>query len=120
MELMVLQPPAHRSHVSSAAEFERLLRPHVPALYRSAYRWTGAVDRAEDLVQELLVRLFPKLDELRGLDRIRPWALRVMYRIFIDQVRRERRSPVQFNTEPPEESVDENDLDPIDPALGPT
>ena len=82
-----------------AAEFERLMREHVPALYRSAYRWTGAVDRAEDLVQQLLVRLFPRLAELRELDRLRPWALRVMYRIFVDGVRRERASPVQFGAE---------------------
>lgn len=85
---------------SDAAEFERLLRAHVPALYRSAYRWTGAVDRAEDLVQQLLLRLYPRLAELRELDQLRPWALRVMYRIFIDQLRRERTSPVQFGADP--------------------
>lgn len=85
---------------SDAVEFERLLREHVPALYRSAYRWTGAVDRAEDLVQQLLVRLYPRLAELRELDQLRPWVLRVMYRIFVDQLRRERASPVQFGADP--------------------
>ncbi|HET9446152.1 MAG TPA: RNA polymerase sigma factor [Steroidobacteraceae bacterium] len=82
-----------------AAEFERLLRPHVPAFYRSAYRWTGAVDRAEDLVQQLLLRLYPRLAELRALEQVRPWALRVMYRIFVDELRRTRASPVQFGSE---------------------
>ncbi len=82
-----------------AAEFERLLRPHFPAFYRSAYRWTGAVDRAEDLVQQLLVRLYPCLAELRALEQVRPWALRVMYRIFVDELRRTRSSPVQFGLE---------------------
>lgn len=82
-----------------AAEFDRLLRQHIPAFYRCAHRWTGTPDRAEDLVQELLVRLYPRLDELRGLDRPRPWAMRVMYRIFVDQLRRERSSPVQFGME---------------------
>jgi RNA polymerase sigma factor (sigma-70 family) len=86
-----------------AAEFDRLMREHVRALYRSAYRWTGTVDRAQDLVQELLVRLYPRLAELRELDRVRPWALRVMYRIFIDQLRRERNSPVQFGAEAPQD-----------------
>ncbi len=60
MEIMVLQKRARPSHANAAAEFDRLLREHVPALYRAAYRWTGAVDRAEDLVQELLVRLYPE------------------------------------------------------------
>src|SRR5688572_30838406 len=99
MSSMFLKKRAQQPHADAAAEFDNLLREHVPALYRAAYRWTGAVDRAEDLVQELLVRLFPKLEELRGLDKIRPWALRVMYRIFVDRVRRERSSPVQFGAE---------------------
>jgi RNA polymerase sigma-70 factor (ECF subfamily) len=88
------------AETSDAVEFARLLRDHVPAFYRAAYRWTGAVDRAEDLVQQLLLRLYPRLAELRELDQIRPWALRVMYRIFIDQLRRERSSPVQFGADP--------------------
>ena len=83
-----------------AQEFDGLVREHVPAFYRTAYRWTGSADRAEDLVQDLLVRLYPRLDELRGIDLLRPWATRVMYRIFIDQLRRERSSPVQFGGEP--------------------
>ena len=119
MESMVLQKPARPSHANAATEFDHLLRDHVPALYRSAYRWTGAVDRAEDLVQELLVRLYPKLDELRGLERIRPWALRVMYRIFVDQVRRERSSPVQFGADLPEDNGDDEGPDLIDPSAGP-
>src|SRR5688500_4940292 len=89
-----------------AAEFDRLMREHIPALYRSAYRWTGAVDQAEDLVQDLLIRLYPRLEELRDLDQVKPWALRVMYRIFVDQLRRRRNSPVQFglDTDADEES----------------
>jgi RNA polymerase sigma factor (sigma-70 family) len=119
MEIMVPQKRARQSHASAAAEFDHLLRDHIPALYRAAYRWTGAVDRAEDLVQELLVRLYPKLEELRGLDRIRPWALRVMYRIFVDQIRRERSSPVQFGTDPPDNDNEEEAQDLIDPSAGP-
>ena len=106
---------------SDAIEFEQLLREHIPALYRSAYRWTGAVDRAEDLVQQLLLRLYPRLAELRELDQLRPWVLRVMYRIFVDQLRRERSSPVQFGADAgadDEGSVSENDAW-LDPGPGP-
>ena len=78
-----------------AAEFERLLRPLIPTLYRQAFRWTLARDQAEDLVQELLVRLFPRLEELAALDRLQPWVMRVMYRIFVDQYRRASNSPVR-------------------------
>lgn len=101
---------------AAAAEFDLLLRDHIPAFYQSAYRWTGAVDRAEDLVQELLVRLYPMLDELRTLDRPRPWATRVMYRIFVDRLRHERSSPVQFGLDA---AGSDEDADFIDPAEEP-
>lgn len=90
-------------------EFDRLFRAHIPALYRTAYRWAGSVDRAEDLVQELLTRLYPRMDELSALDQLRPWALRVMYRIFVDQTRRDSRSPVQFGLQCEEDELDEHE-----------
>jgi RNA polymerase sigma factor (sigma-70 family) len=116
-----LRPNKHAASGASA-EFELLIREHIPAFYHSAYRWTGTVDRAEDLVQELLVRLFPLLDELRRLDRIRPWALRVMYRIFVDQVRKQRNSPVQLAADQPHVNLDEDAEvyeDRIDPSQEP-
>ena len=96
----------------AAVEFERLLEPLIPVLFRHAYRWTAARDQAEDLVQELLLRLYPRLDELADLDRPQPWVLRVMYRIFVDQYRRETRSPVR----PSHEMPPSNDSEPADPG----
>src|SRR4051812_20723466 len=81
---------------SAAEEFDVLMRGHVRPLYRYAYRWTGDVDQAEDLVQETLTRLFSELPRLRELEQIRPWAARVMYRLFVDWLRRARGSPVTF------------------------
>ncbi|NGX16969.1 RNA polymerase sigma factor [Wenzhouxiangella sp. XN24] len=85
----------------SAQEFTRLLEPLIPTLFRHAYRWTAARDQAEDLVQELLVRLYPQMAKLAELERVEPWALRVMYRIFVDQHRRSRNSPVRPMHEAP-------------------
>lgn len=73
------------------AEFERLVRPHLDALYKLACRFTGATDRAEDLIQDLLVRLYPRREELADVEQLRPWLVRVMYRLFIDQIRRDSR-----------------------------
>jgi RNA polymerase sigma-70 factor (ECF subfamily) len=80
----------------SAAEFDLLLRGHVRPLYRYAYRWTGDVDQAEDLVQETLTRLYPELPRMREIEQLLPWVARVMYRIFVDGLRRANRSPVVF------------------------
>ena len=75
------------------AQFDQLVRPHLDHLYRLAYRFTGTADRAEDLIQDLLVRVYPRCDELVNIEQPRPWLARVMYRIFIDQVRHNARSP---------------------------
>lgn len=80
----------------TTAEFDLLLRGHVRPLYRYAYRWTGDVDQAEDLVQETLTRLFFELPRLREIEQVRPWAARVMYRIFVDWLRRAQRSPIMY------------------------
>ena len=72
------------------------MRGHVRPLYRYAYRWTGDVDQAEDLVQEALTRLYGEMPRLREIQQLRPWAARVMYRIFVDGLRRSQRSPVVF------------------------
>lgn len=68
-------------------EFEALIRPHLAALYRSARNFTGHAEDAEDLVQNVLARLYPRLDELRTIERLRPWLMKVLYREFVDSTR---------------------------------
>jgi RNA polymerase sigma-70 factor (ECF subfamily) len=84
--------------------FERLLQPHLDRLYRFAYRLTGSKPEAEDLFQDVLVKLFGKLDELVGIEEPGSWASRVMYNHFIDNRRRFARQRLV--------SVDEGQLPP--------
>lgn len=81
------------------SQFEQLIRPHLKQLYRLAYRYTGKRDDAEDLVQELLLKLFPRLEEMKEIDKLAPWLSRVLYRQFIDHLRRQQRSPIDFMDE---------------------
>jgi RNA polymerase sigma-70 factor (ECF subfamily) len=75
--------------------FEALVRPHYAVLCRTAYRLTRSVHDAEDLVQEVCVRAYPRLDELVQLDNPRAWLTCVMQRMFIDSTRRYERSHVE-------------------------
>ena len=75
------------------AEFEALVRPHLEWLYRLAYRYTAQVQDAEDLVQELLVRLYRNPGNLTQLSAPRPWLTRALYNLFVDQWRHRRRTP---------------------------
>lgn len=74
--------------------FELLIRPHYDALYRIAWRWTRSVEDAEDLVQEVCTRAWPRLEELERLERPKSWLIRVMYRLFVDLTRRHDRTRV--------------------------
>ncbi|HKJ70710.1 MAG TPA: RNA polymerase sigma factor [Gammaproteobacteria bacterium] len=73
------------------ADFEALVRPHVDHLYRMAFRFTGRREDAEDLVQELLVKLYPRREELAAVEQLRPWLTRVLYRQFVDDYRKRSR-----------------------------
>lgn len=78
--------------------FEVLLAPHIEHLYRLAYRFTGQRDEAEDLVQDLLLKLYPRRHELEHIEALRPWLARTLYHHFIDTVRRAGRSPLTDST----------------------
>ena len=53
-------------------QFEQLVEPHLERLYKYAYRLTGQRDEAEDLVQDLLVKLYPRLEEMKQIDKLGP------------------------------------------------
>ena len=74
--------------------FEDLVRPHVEYLYRLAWRFTASVPDAEDLIQDVLLKLYPRTEEMLGIQRLRPWLARVLYHQYVDSVRRRARSPV--------------------------
>lgn len=81
---------------SRARRFEKCVKPHMGGLYRFAYRLTGQRDDAEDLVQDVLVKLYPRADEVLSLEHPAPWLRKVLYRHFVDGRRRDKRTPVVY------------------------
>jgi RNA polymerase sigma-70 factor (ECF subfamily) len=79
-----------------ASKFEELVHPHISYLYRLAFRFCGNQEDAEDLVQDLLIKLYPKRDELEKVERLRPWMTTSLYRMFVDSFRKKRRSPLEL------------------------
>lgn len=80
--------------------WEDVARDYGRFLYQVAYRLTGNDDDAQDLVQEVLLRV------RRGLPSYRPgsmegWLSRIATNAFLDEVRRRKRRPVEpFPGEP--------------------
>ena len=71
--------------------FTALLTPHLPALFRLSYRLTGRRADAEDLLQDMLAKLFERGAELSSIRDLRPYLARVLYNRFVDDRRRYRR-----------------------------
>lgn len=72
------------------------MRPHFDALYGRAYALTGSTQDAEDLTQEVCIRASARLAEIVKHDNPRAWLKQVLYRLFVDLVRRRRRSPLKL------------------------
>jgi RNA polymerase sigma-70 factor (ECF subfamily) len=84
--------------------WEEVARKHGRFLYTVAYRLTGNDDDAQDLVQEVLLRV------RKGLESYRPgslegWLSRIATNAFLDDVRRRRRRPVELLPEEPDRVV---------------
>ena len=69
------------------------MRPLVPTMFKTAYRLTGHRADAEDLVQDVLTKLFTQTAELADVVELKPWVARVLHNRFIDTVRARQRSP---------------------------
>jgi RNA polymerase sigma-70 factor (ECF subfamily) len=80
---------------SEQERFAALIQLHYQVLYRAAYRLTRSEVDAEDLVQEVCLRAYPRLDEVERLEHPRGWLLRVLYRLFVDLRRRYERKNVR-------------------------
>ncbi len=76
------------------SDFEQRISPHIEPLFRLACRLTNDPLDAEELVQEVLVKLYPRRHELEQIEQVRPWVSRVLYRMFVDKWRRRRLEPL--------------------------
>jgi len=68
------------------------MHPHFDALYRAARRMTSSPTDAEDLVQDVCIKAFLRLDELESIEYQYAWLLKVLYNQFIDTQRSRDRS----------------------------
>ena len=79
---------------SRTPTWEEIARDHGRFLYSVSYRLTGDHDDAQDLVQEVLLRV------RRGLATYQPgslegWLSRIATNAFLDDVRRAKRRPIE-------------------------
>ena len=94
-------PSVHEGPGPQVPTWEEVARDHGRFLYTVAYRLTGNHEDAQDLVQEVLLRVH------RGLATYQPgslegWLSRITTNAFLDEVRRRKRRPLEVVPELPE------------------
>lgn len=74
--------------------FEALVRRHTRIVYAHALRFFGDPSTAEDVTQEVFVKVFRSLDGFDERSRFTTWLYRVTRNTCLDEVRAGKRRPV--------------------------
>ena len=77
--------------VTRAPAFADALVAQLPALRRYAMALVGNAALADDLVQDCIERALGQEAQLREAERLAGWLRRILYHLYIDEIRRNRR-----------------------------
>ena len=88
---------AERSAAGRTFDEEAL--PHLDALYRVALRLTGEPSRAEDLVQDTMLKAYRSWRQYRPGTNAKGWLLTILRNTFINDYRRRKLEPVPMDLE---------------------
>ncbi len=74
------------------AAWERIVTMYAKRIYNLSYRYTGRREDAEDLTQEIMIRVYQNLNTFRSdAGSFQNWILRVGRNLIIDHYRQTRR-----------------------------
>ena len=87
-------PRPNAERTAGRPTWEEVVRNHSARVYRHAYRLTGNSHDAEDLTQDVFVRVFRSLETFQP-GSIEGWLHRITTNLFLDRMR--RRSRLRFD-----------------------
>ena len=89
-----------RCRAGDGAAWEEVVQTFSRRIYNLAYRFTSRPDAAEDLTQEVFVRVYRSLDQYdpRQGD-LQNWLMRLARNLIIDDYRRRQRAPQDTQAE---------------------
>lgn len=86
--------------------FKRIVGQHKDRIYTQAYYFLGSHDEAEDVTQEVLLKIWERLDELPRTHTT-AWIMKVTRNLCIDYVRRRQRTVRLLDVAEEEDGSDE-------------
>ncbi|MBD0325988.1 MAG: sigma-70 family RNA polymerase sigma factor [Pyrinomonadaceae bacterium] len=83
-----------RCCAGDGAAWEEIVSTYSRRIYNLAYRFTSRADAAEDLTQEVFVRVYRSLDQYDPKQGdLQNWLMRLARNLIIDDYRRRQRTP---------------------------
>ncbi|AEP11624.1 MULTISPECIES: RNA polymerase sigma factor [Chloracidobacterium] len=87
---------AARCRAGEPAAWEYLVRQYSRRVYQLAYKFVGRHEQAEDLTQEVFLKIYRSLDQYNPeVGDFPNWLLRLARNLIIDDYRRRQRQPVE-------------------------
>ena len=96
------------------AAWERIVRLHWRKVFNVAYKFVGKHDEAEDLTQDIFLKIFKSLDTFDRRANFQTWLISVSRNLCIDHYRSVRKERETMNRD-----VDPADLAPVSPTRSP-
>lgn len=79
------------------AAFDRLVDLCTPRVYNLAYRMLGHAEDAQDLTQEVFIRVYHALARFKGESAFTTWLYRIVINVCQDELKRRRRRPLNLS-----------------------
>jgi RNA polymerase sigma-70 factor (ECF subfamily) len=95
------QNPVRDAVATGADEFATIYETNKARIYSTAYRMLGNGADAEDVVQDVFVKAWRKLDSFEGRSQLSTWLYRITINRCLDILRKRKRQP----TAPLEEAM---------------
>jgi len=83
-----------RCRKGDGAAWEEIVQSYSRRIYNLAYRFTSRADSAEDLTQEVFIRVYRSLDQYNPKQGdLQNWLMRLARNLIIDDYRKRQRAP---------------------------
>jgi RNA polymerase sigma-70 factor (ECF subfamily) len=100
----------HRCLEGDAAAWDTLVRAYWKRVFNIACKWVARFDEAEDLTQEIFVKLFRALGTYDRRASFETWLTRISRNLCIDHYRRRRREEETFTDDIDPDTIQVDEL----------
>ncbi len=90
-----------RCRSNDDAAFSEVVARYKAKIYNYIYRMTGSSEDAEDLTQEVFIRMYTSIDSFRGQSSLNTWLFRIAGNLCIDRFRRTKNHVPAYSLDEP-------------------